>query len=232
MTAGEPSARAVAPALAVAVAAISFAAIFFRQAQPTPALVSAGLRLAVAALVLAPLTIRSIASGKMRGRALRHAVAAGVCYGVHFGAWVASLERTTIAASVTLVTITPLLLAVLGAVTGRDRPDRRLWLLLGLATVGLALIGGADWRASADALAGDGLAVLGACAMAAYLLVGRRLGASSTSWRIRAWRPASARRSCWGRPASRGLPSSPRPVERFSISFSPRSYRSSSATTS
>ena len=113
---------------------------------------------------------------------VRLAILAGLFYGVHFGSWVWSLELTTVAASVTLVTATPLLLGVWALLSKRDRPNRRLWLAIGLATVGVATIGGSDWRFSSTALLGDGLALLGAAAMAGYLLVGRRLGENLDVW--------------------------------------------------
>lgn len=163
-------------ALVVGVAAISFAGPFFRKADPTHPLVAAGLRLAMASLVLLPLTLRARARGGLPARVLRAAVLGGLAYAVHFGAWVWSLGLTTIAASVTLVTATPLLLAVVALATGRDRPTRALWGALVFAVVGVSLIGGYDLGTSRDALVGDGLAVLGAAGMAAYLLVGRGLG--------------------------------------------------------
>lgn len=166
--------RHVGPALAGAATAISFAAIFFRLAAPTHPLVAAGVRLVIAAALLAPLTIRARRRGALPGPVLRAAVAAGLLYGVHFGAWVASLGLTSVAASVTIVTATPLLLAAAALVTGRDRPDRSLWGALALGVGGVAIIGGSH-AGGGDALAGDALAGLGAAAMAGYLLLVRRL---------------------------------------------------------
>jgi drug/metabolite transporter (DMT)-like permease len=183
MTAVNQNKAHLAPvALAVAVAAVSFAAIFFRLAAPTHPAVAAGLRLLVAAAVLAPVTLRAVWRGSMRGRQLRLALLAGVFYGLHFGAWVSSLSLTSIAASVTLVTTTPLLLAALGIATGRDRPTGRLLALLGVAFVGLLIIGGGDLRLGRDALVGDGLALLGAVAVAGYMLTSRRLGEALDVW--------------------------------------------------
>jgi len=88
---------------------------------------------------------------------------------------------TSVAASVTLVTATPLLLAITALVTRRDRPDRRHWVSIALALAGLLLIGGADFG-SGDALLGLALALLGAAAMAAYLLVVRGLGERVEPW--------------------------------------------------
>lgn len=165
-------------ALVIAVAAISFAAIFFRKASPTHPLTSAGVRLVIAAVALSPFVVRAWRAGRLPRKHVRAGLLAGVLYGVHFGAWVASLELTTVAASVTLVTATPLLLALAAVATGRDRPTGRLWVALGLAALGVAIIGGTDLGSSATALAGDGLALLGCAAIAGYLLIARGLGKS------------------------------------------------------
>lgn len=167
--------RAVPLALGVAVLAISFAGTFFREAAPTHPLVAAGLRLALVAVLLAPAIVRAARASLLDRRFLRHAALGGVAYAVHFGAWVASLGLTSVAASVTLVTASPLILALIALATGRDRPTPRIWLGLAVAVVGLALVGGAD-LAGNGTLAGAALALLGAAAIAVYLLLGRALG--------------------------------------------------------
>jgi len=167
--------KALPCVLLLGVAAISFAAVFFKKAEPTHPLVSAGIRLSAAALMLAPFLLNSILRRKISKRFLRHAFLAGLFYAVHFGAWVTSLTLTSIAASVTLVTTTPLLLGIAAMISGRDRPDRWWWFSLVLAAGGLALISGGDIF-NRVALAGNGLALLGACAMASYLLSARSLG--------------------------------------------------------
>jgi drug/metabolite transporter (DMT)-like permease len=171
----------VAMALVVAVVAISFAAIFLKEAEPTPALTRAAWRLLIAAVLLLPAVVRGWRRGRLR-RTWRAAVVAGGLYAVHFSAWIGSLDLTSVAASVTLVTATPLILAVVGVVSGRDRPGGRLWVSLALGAAGVSIVGGADLSASGPALAGDGLALLGTAAMAGYLLLGRRLGRDLEVW--------------------------------------------------
>ncbi len=172
----ESHARLTPLALGVAVVSISFAAIFFRLASPTSPLVVAGTRLAIAALVLSVPAWRAFRAGRLPRPVLLRAVLSGGLYGLHFGTWVSSLALTSVASSVTLVTATPLLLALLSFATGRDHPERRHWLSIGLATIGLTLIGWADLSLSPEALLGDGLAFAGAAAMAFYLLIARQLG--------------------------------------------------------
>ncbi len=101
----------------------------------------------------------------------------GLALAVHFATWLASLELTSVAASVTLVTTTPLLLALGLAATGR-RLAPATWMAIALAVAGSAVIAGGDWQAGGRALAGDGLALIGAGAMAVYLGVGDRLRAT------------------------------------------------------
>lgn len=156
--------------------AIASAAIFFRLAQPTHPLVMAGTRLVIAAVLLSPLIVRAIRTGALPKMHLREALIGGVLYAIHFGAWVWSLQLTTVAASVTLVTATPLFLAVWAVITGRDRPDRILWISLALAAAGVVTIGGTDLGNSMEAFIGDGLALLGAGAIAAYMVRVRGLG--------------------------------------------------------
>ncbi len=170
-----PRAR-VGAALVVAVVAISFAAIFIRKAAPTHPLVIAGLRLSIASVLFAWPTIRAWRRGRLPPRVLGLAALGGLLYAVHFGAWIGSLSLTSVASSVTLVTATPLFLGVIAWMTGRDRPEPRLWISIALAAVGLALLGWNDFGVSISALGGDGLALLGSLAMAVYMLVVRREG--------------------------------------------------------
>jgi len=157
--------------LVIAIASISCAALFFRKAQATHPLLTAGFRLSIAALCLWPFVLKRALS--LPGKFWRAGLLAGLCYAVHFGAWVWSLNLTTVAASVTLVTATPLFLGLLGWATRRDAPSLRLWLALALAVLGVTVIGANDMGADGGQLIGNALALLGAVGMAGYLLVGR-----------------------------------------------------------
>ena len=164
------------PALLVGVIAISFAAIFFRKTDPTHPLVAAAVRLAIASIVLAPWTWSRWRQGFLHRKVLLYGLWAGLLYGLHFGAWVSSLAMTSVAASVTIVTSTPLILAGVALFTGKDRPRPGHWVAMGLALLGLTIIGVADLQMGNTNLAGDVLAFVGAVAMAGYLLLARSLG--------------------------------------------------------
>lgn len=184
-----PRARTLA-AMAIGAVAISFAAIFFRRAGDVDPLLASAIRLGLAAVVLAPAAVRAASKRALPPVAVRAAVVAGFFYALHFGTWVASLSRTTIAASVTLVTATPLLSALLALVEGRDRPERRHGIAIVLALGGVALIAGDDL--GHGRILGDLLALAGAAAMVGYLRVVRGLGGSLDALAF------SAHAAAWG----------------------------------
>lgn len=167
-------------AVVAGVTAISFAAILFKLAQPTHPLVASATRLGISALLLAPLTIRGWRRGKLRGRVGRDAILAGFLYGLHFGAWVGSLDLISVAASVTLVTATPVFLALVALVTGKDRPTARHGVSIAIALGGVLLIARAG--PGDGAWSGNALALTGAFAMGLFLLVARRHGDSLDAW--------------------------------------------------
>ena len=136
------------------------------------------IRLGFAALVLVPLALlraRAELAGLSR-RELLLGVGAGACLAVHFFAWISSLEYTSVASSVALVTSSPLWLA-LAAWLMRERIARQTWLGVLCTMAGSIIIGYSDGSGgnARNALLGDALALLGAIAVAAYFLVGRTL---------------------------------------------------------
>ncbi len=109
----------------------------------------------------------------LRLRDLRSSVVAGLFLAAHFAAWLPSLSMTTVAASIALVTTTPVWTALAARFTGVRLPAQ-VWWGLGLTVGGVALVAGVDVTVSLRALAGDGLALLGAVAAAGYVLAGAR----------------------------------------------------------
>ena len=168
--------------LLVAVVSISFAAIFFRNAAPTHPILQAAIRLFIASFVLLPWTLGQLRRGALSRKCVRAAALGGVWYALHFGAWVTSLTLTSVAASVTLVTATPLVLGVVGWIRKEDIPTRNQWAALALGALGLVIIGQGDLALGGDALVGDLFAFVGALAMAGYLLTCRSVSDELEVW--------------------------------------------------
>jgi drug/metabolite transporter (DMT)-like permease len=127
-----------------------------------------------AALLLPVLLTRD--RGALRGlrwRDLSSSVVAGLFLAGHFAAWLPSLYMTSIGASIALVTTTPIWTALVARASGVRFPAQVWWGLV-LAVCGAALIAGVDLTVSREALAGDGLALLGAMFAGGYVLAGAR----------------------------------------------------------
>jgi drug/metabolite transporter (DMT)-like permease len=165
--------------LAMGVFAVGWAAIFIRLAD-APALSTAAFRLTFASLPVAGYAVARHRSDLWGlGRADWWLLAgSGVALAVHFAAWIASLQLTTVASSVALVTTQPLWAAVIAAAVLGERVTRGTLVAILVATAGGALIGVRDFAAGGDALWGDALALVGAVCAAVYFTIGRRLRAT------------------------------------------------------
>jgi drug/metabolite transporter (DMT)-like permease len=165
-------------ALAVAVLAISTAAPLVALAAPAPPLTVALARVGLAGVLFALARPRDlVALRALPPRELARIALAGVLLAAHFGAWITSLYLTSTASSVALVATQPVFAALLGAALLGDSVGRRAWLGIAIAALGCALIAAGDWG-DGTAGRGDALALAGACAVAAYLIIGRSLRAS------------------------------------------------------
>jgi drug/metabolite transporter (DMT)-like permease len=162
--------RFALPAVAVGVLAVSAAAIFIRLAE-APAVAVAFWRCALgAALLLPPALVRR--ERFPRGRDLYVAVASGVALGAHFGFWISSLDYTSVAASVVLVSTQPVFVAILAYLLFGERTSPLSFAGILAALAGTAIIAGDDSVGSA-ALLGNALALVGAVTVAVYVLIGR-----------------------------------------------------------
>jgi len=131
-------------------------------------------RNAAGAVVLLPLLLREQATLRgLRPRQLVSSLVAGLFLAAHFASWLPSLSMTTVGASTALVTTTPIWTALAARASGVHLPAP-VWWGLGLAVFGAALIAGVDVTVSWEALAGDGLALLGAICAGGYMLAGAR----------------------------------------------------------
>lgn len=162
-------------ALAVAVLAVSTSAILIR-AGDAPEPVMAFYRVLFTTAILVPLAPRYRGEFEALGREdLLAAIAAGVALATHFAVWFESVDRTTIAASVTLVQTAPVFVAI-GAWTLLDeRLSRPMVAGIVIAAVGAILMsaGGLVEGGGPEPVLGNTLAVLGAIMAAAYVLAGR-----------------------------------------------------------
>ena len=164
-------------ALVTGLMGVSTGAIFARLAGEAPALVIAAYRLGIASLILAPIAWYKCSS-EIRGLSahdLQLALLSGLLLALHFAVWISSLNYTTVANSVVLVTTNPLWVGLLTPLVTKERISRIAVLSIIISVIGGIIISAADFTASGDALWGDFLALMGGVFMALYLLMGRKL---------------------------------------------------------
>ncbi|MFC1582097.1 DMT family transporter [Planctomycetota bacterium] len=165
--------------LTVAVLAVSTASTFIIKAQDAGvhSLAIAAWRLTLASLILTPLAFircrkEIMASWKREWPWL---ILSGICLAAHFGTWVWSLEFTSVAASVVLVTLYPLFVGLGGWLFFGEPFGGRMILGGVLAVAGSIIISVSDASGTGHGLRGDLLAFIGMLAVTAYFLIGKRL---------------------------------------------------------
>ncbi|HEX6710638.1 MAG TPA: DMT family transporter, partial [Rubrobacter sp.] len=144
--------------------------IFIRLAE-APAVAIAFWRCALGAAVLLP---PALVRGDRfpRGRALYVGIASGMALGAHFGFWISSLDYTSVAASVVLVSTQPVFVAVLAYLLFGERTSPLSFLGITVAIAGTVVIA-LDRTVGSAALFGNVLALIGAVTVAVYVLIGR-----------------------------------------------------------
>lgn len=163
--------------------AVSGSAIFIRLST-APALVLMVYRLLLAEVVLLPAAVLGARTHRPRasGRELGLACLAGVFLALHFVSWITSLEYTTVASSVALVSIQPVfVLAGSWFFLGQRTSGRALAGAL-LAVAGAGVIGAGDFALGGMAWYGDILALTGAVMIAGYLIIGAGLRRRWSLW--------------------------------------------------
>ncbi len=181
--------------LGIGILAVSTASIFIRYAQQeAPSLVIAAYRLIFASIILAPIAIGKHKQQliNLKKPDLLLGLLAGFFLALHFASWITSLEFTSVASSVVIVTTTPLWVALASPFFLREPISKMTSVGLILALIGGSIVGISEicnWSNSGlscppfsvflqgDALWGNFLALVGAWMAACYLLIGRKLRA-------------------------------------------------------
>jgi drug/metabolite transporter (DMT)-like permease len=148
-----------------------------------PAIVVAAWRLILSVLFIGVvLAIRRTPMPLLSRRDWLLSAAAGVFLALHFWAWIASLDLTTIASSVVLVSTQPVFVAVLSGMFLGEAATRRQWIGIFIAVSGAFVIARGDFALGPEALLGDALALSGAIFVSIYYVIGRRLRSMMELW--------------------------------------------------
>ncbi len=172
----QPATFTVYAGLVLGVSAVSSAAILIRLAD-APALSIAAYRLLLASILVVPIGLATDWA-KLRALTSRQwglVTVSAACLAAHFAFWITSLEHTSVASSVIIVTANPVLVAIGSKLLLREGASPAVILGIGMALFGGLAITLGDWEMGERRLYGDFLAFLGAIAVAGYYIAGRSL---------------------------------------------------------
>jgi len=162
-------------AIPVAVLAVSFAAIFIRLSNAHPISI-AFYRMFFSTLTLLffiPYYKDEIKSLNKKDWLVL--LSAGIFLAVHFASWISSLNYTSVASSVVLVTAHPLVVSWISGWHLDEKTSKKAYLAIIVALFGVFVMTYSDYSVTPTALFGDFLAIIGMFAVAAYIIRGREM---------------------------------------------------------
>lgn len=176
---------------------VSTASIFIRFAQnEASSIVIAAIRLSTASLLITPVAYFQYKKHlfDITKKELLFLILSGFFLSIHFAAWITSLETTSIASSVVLVTTTPLWVALFSPIFLKEKNNSTIWIGLILALLGSSVVAFShqcsfsvekiitcnitSFSFDRNTLLGNLLALIGAWMAAGYLMVGRKVRTS------------------------------------------------------
>lgn len=164
-------------AIVIGVIAVSTSAILVKLAAPAPAGIIAFYRMFLAVAIMLPVIIIKYRDEIKRVSKKNWILAAfsGLFLALHFILWFESLNMTSVASSVVLVTLQPIFAFIGTYFFFGERFSVAATISLFITIFGSVIISWGDFQVSGMALIGDILALLGAVAVTGYFLIGQQL---------------------------------------------------------
>lgn len=178
----------------IGILAISSSSILTRLGQSeAPSLVIAFFRLIIATLLLMPIVLIKNRQefSSINKKASFSFGFAGLFLALHFASWITSLEYTTIASSVVLVTTTPIWVALFSPLFLKEKINMKVWVGIFFSVAGGIIVASSQSCQfitghglicpefgeilNARSFLGNFLALVGAWMAAGYLIVGRKM---------------------------------------------------------
>jgi len=181
----KPGTKTLFLALVISVLSISSAATLIRLAD-VPALVVASYRMLLASAILwmaAPLT----KCHKIKDIHWKSVVGAAFFLALHFGFWITSLNTTSVASSLVLVTMNPIVVALGSTYFLKEPPARALVIGTIVSILGCAVLVIGEGFSFSSSLTGNFFALGGAIAMSCYMMIGRHAASRGELFRYITW---------------------------------------------
>ena len=157
--------------LCAAIVAVSTAAPLAKFAADVHPIAIGFWRTLIVGLLLALLSISS--PPQLKKSDILWSALAGAFLALHFWSWFASLRETSVLRSTVLVCLNPIWTGLLELSLFKHRQDRRYWMGVAVAILGLIIMNGQSDLTGQ--IKGDALALIGGFLGSCYMISGRRL---------------------------------------------------------
>ncbi|GIO25288.1 multidrug transporter [Oceanobacillus sp. J11TS1] len=168
--------------LVISIICISLSAILVKLSD-APSTVMVMYRMFLACLVILPMVLKYRKSfAKIKRKEWAAIVFAGIFLASHFGLWFESLDHTTVASSTLILALQPAIALIGGLIFFKEKLDMRTVVAMGIAFIGVVIVGGGNLGTGNEALLGNILSFLAVVSVVAYLLIGQRNVKSINHW--------------------------------------------------
>ncbi|MEW9677262.1 DMT family transporter [Lentibacillus sp. L22] len=160
----------------IGVIAVSTSAVLVKLAEGVPTAIIANYRLLFTFILLAPYVLfkRRHEFHYIEKKDWILSIFAGICLAFHFIIWFESLNYTSVASSVALVSLQPIFTFIGTYIFFKERFSQGAIISMVITLMGSFIISWGDFQLSGTALFGDMLALIGAVAITVYLLLGQQ----------------------------------------------------------
>lgn len=162
-------------AIFIGVIAVSSTAVIIRMIDGVPSAIIAHYRLLFAILLMTPIVLRKF-HHELRSIPLKswiRLIGSGILFGIHFLFWYESLNHTSVASSVLILTLHPIFIFIGSYFLYQEKFSSGIVISLIIVLFGGSIIGWGDYEFGDVAFYGNVLAIIGTIAFAMYLLIGK-----------------------------------------------------------
>lgn len=140
-------------------------------------------RMFLASLLISPIVFKHReAFVKINRKEWIAIVFAGIFLACHFGLWFESLNHTTVASSTLILALQPAIALVGGMLFFKEKVHIRTVVAMGIAFVGVVIVGGGSLEGGSGALLGNILSFFAVVSVVLYLMIGQRNVKSINHW--------------------------------------------------
>ncbi|WP_066190105.1 DMT family transporter [Gracilibacillus timonensis] len=168
--------------LVITTICISLSAILVKLSD-APSTVMVMYRMFLACVFILPMVIKYRHSfKKIKRKEWIAIIFAGIFLAGHFGLWFESLKHTTVASSTLILALQPVIALIGGLIFFKEKIDIRTVIAMGIAFIGVVVVGGGGLGSGSAAMFGNILSFLAVVSVVLYLMIGQRNVKSINHW--------------------------------------------------